>query len=104
MLDRKPFKYVECKKCTYVHFETPLQYAEEEVQSFNRYYENLPEEGRSIFGGPASLDTYKSCMGCGGSYRNFRAMPPERYPEIYGHTINPILAKESKNAKKPKRN
>lgn len=87
----KHFDYVECKKCTYVHFQVSRKYAEEEVQRFNSYYDSLPSKAKKMFAGRSSVKNYETCMLCGSSYRHFRPMKEERYKEIYGHTINPII-------------
>ena len=81
--------YRTCKKCGTVSYGmSPLQ-CYNEIAQFNAYYEGLADEDRSHWGGQSTIDGYKKCVGCGGSYKNFRAYHDGDCPD--GVTINAIL-------------
>lgn len=86
-------KTVTCQSCGWVHFEVSRQYAEDEVKSFNEYFDGLTAEQQQDFynGKKSSVQNYERCMSCGGHYSNFRDSRVGDYPD--GCTINPIIVR-----------
>lgn len=81
---------VTCGKCGWVHFSVTRKYAEEAVESFNRYFLNCTPEQKEHFGGKgANLAPYLSCMLCGSPHTEFRDSKDGDCPD--GCTLNPIL-------------
>jgi len=79
-----------CNNCGRVAFGVSLEYAEDQVMSFNKRFETLPEKSRELYGGTeATLEPYTRCIGCGGSYINFREAAEDDCP--IGCTLSPIL-------------
>ena len=84
--------YRMCQKCGWVHFGRTLKEVEEEVHRFNQYYNNQTPEVQNHFGGPSSIDNYKSCFRCGTDHKNFDSVEEGAAP--IGSTIQPILIPE----------
>lgn len=84
-------KAVICNKCKWIHFSKSRKSCEEEVTSFNQYYDTLTPEKQDLYYGSkkSSLDTYLKCFRCGNDYKDFREALPEEIP--YGSTIQPIM-------------
>lgn len=82
---------VTCNACGRVHMAYTLAQAVAEYTSFNAYYEALtPSQQQDYYGGQkSSLEHYTRCLGCGGSYENFRDAKDGDCPD--GCTITPIL-------------
>jgi hypothetical protein len=81
---------VTCKKCGWVYFSYTWEDCIMSIEKFNSYYYSLPNENRTMFSGPSSIENYKTC-GCGNSYKNFRDYDKKIDADINGHTISPIL-------------
>lgn len=81
-------KSVTCLNCRRVSFAVSKEYIKKEVRKFNIYYEALSTEDKKMFGGPSSESNYEKCIGCGGSYKDFRLMLEGECP--IGCTVNPI--------------
>lgn len=84
---------VTCKKCGWVAFQVSREYAEDQVKRFNEYFESLTKkEQKELYGGKgASLSFYERCIGCGGSYKNFRTFKKDDCPD--GCTLNPVISR-----------
>lgn len=63
------------------------EFALDEVNKFNIYYESLDKKAKENWGRKASLDTYKCC-----NYPKFRPFRSGDCPEI--STINPVICEE----------
>lgn len=87
-------KNVLCIKCKWVHFEVSRQKAEDEVDTFNKYFDSLDKEKQEEFYGGvgSSIKNYEHCFCCQGSYKNFREANDDEIP--YGSTIQPIINRE----------
>lgn len=83
--------HVTCNACGWVHFSVTRKSAMEQINSFNVYYDNLPESKQQDYynGNPSSIAHYDRCMHCGGSYHNFSVSEANDCPD--GSTIGPIL-------------
>lgn len=81
--------YRTCNKCGTVSYGMSELQVYREIDQFNAYYEGLSNEDRSHWGGKSSMESYKKCVGCGGSHKNFRAYNDGDCPD--GVTINAIL-------------
>lgn len=79
---------VECKYCGWQHFAVTRRYAEDEVDSFNMYYDSLsPEEQEQNYGNKkSSIRLYERCNFCD-KPANMGA--PTK--ELFGNTIGPII-------------
>jgi len=82
---------VKCSKCKWVHFVVSREYAEAEVERFNKFYEGLDSETKSHYNGPSKIKNYEGCMLCGNSYKNFVDAEDGDVP--MGSTMSPIIAK-----------
>ena len=95
---------VTCKKCGWVHFSMSRAEAQENVDSFNRYFDSLPYEtqkanyggitfvdDKPVYGEPrkSSIESYERCFNCRGPYTNFRPSVDGDCPN--GCTIQPII-------------
>lgn len=82
---------VKCGSCGWVHFEVSRQYAEDEVKTFNEFYETLDKEEKLMYYGNegAKISNYESCDRCGASYKNFYEGNNDFL--LSGHTIGPII-------------
>lgn len=85
------YRYVTCKKCTWVSFEVSRKHAEAEVKKFNLYFNSLSKkEQKDNYGGKgAHISGYERCFLCGGSYKNFKRSLKKDIP--IGSTIGPII-------------
>jgi hypothetical protein len=86
-------KYIKCSKCNHIHFEVTRSKAQEEVDAFNTYYDNLdPVDQLAYYGGHKShIKSYEHCMFCNEIYVNFVDAIKNDIDEAYGHTVNPII-------------
>lgn len=75
---------VVCTECGWTHFAVTREYAEEEVKSFNTYYEGLDARSASFFGGPSSIEDYETCH-CGNKEFKQGNTAPD------GSTIGPVI-------------
>lgn len=91
----KKAKEVTCLKCKRVSFEVSLEFAKNEVKRFNAYFDSLSlqKQLEDYRGRKTSLENYKKCSMCGGSYKNFRPAIKGDCPE--GVTISAILARDA---------
>lgn len=84
---------VECRHCGWQHFAVSRKYAEDEVASFNKYFDSLSEEDKEFYyGGKKSyVRNYEHCNSCG---KPADMVQPTK--ELFGSTIGPIIWKEEK--------
>lgn len=77
---------VVCKHCNWTSFGISKAQAEQEVASFNAYFDTLPKDKQDLYygGKKSSLDIYK-CMVCGGK----EFTPGNSAPN--GSTISPVI-------------
>lgn len=80
---------VTCCRCGWVHFAMSLDQVEHDVHRFNTFYDAAPTHVKECYHQRSSVDNYKHCDGCGGSYKNFREYRNGDCPD--GVTIGPIL-------------
>lgn len=52
---------VTCLKCKRVSMGVTREYAQQEVDSFNKHFAGLSESDKEMYGGPSSLDSYRCC-------------------------------------------
>jgi len=90
---------VTCNRCRLVMFEVTLEQAVKEVQTFNEMFDQLSlEKQLMIYGGhKATIENYKKCLGCQGSYKYFKDAKEGDAPD--GVTINPILRRDQSEPK-----
>lgn len=82
-----------CLRCGWVHFAVSRAHAEDEVASFNRFFDAADVETKAAFGNRhSSMKSYEHCMLCGAPHTEFRDSKPGDCPE--GCTLNPILFEE----------
>jgi len=91
---------VICKSCGWVSFAVTRKKAENEVKSFNEYFDTLTKkEQKEYYGGRKStIDFYEHCFLCNGPYTNFRKAKNSEVP--YGSTLQPIIQEKSLTKKK----
>ena len=82
-------EFVRCSQCQWLHVGITTEEAEKEVKQFNDFYINLPKETRDNYGSMSSIDKYKKCFKCGGSYKNMK--PSIMKDKEKGSTIQAIL-------------
>jgi len=80
---------VTCKRCGRVAFAVTRAYAAEEVTKFNSYYKTLSVGSQADYGGLSTITSYERCVGCGGSYKDFRVAQEGDCPD--GSTLSAIL-------------
>jgi len=89
----KQLKYKErtCNKCGWVHFAVTREHAENEVKTFNDYFDTLTEEEqqRNYGGKCSSIKQYEQCFFCGNDYTDFRVAEKDDCP--IGVTLGPII-------------
>ena len=58
---------VTCKKCGWIHVLLTRAQAQEDVESFNRYFDSLPQKTTlEYYGGRrATMEPYEKCFSCG---------------------------------------
>lgn len=92
MIKSEPLKLVQCSHCGWVHFAVTRAYAEDEVDTFNAYFDKLSRlEQVFYYGGTRSIiSNYENCFRCS------RPGPfvPEDGTLGDGHTIGPIIYEE----------
>lgn len=79
---------VVCKKDGWQHFAVTRKYAEEQVKTFNDWYEKQSQDIKRMYGGPSRLEDY-SCQLCGGT--DFREFIIGIDKQLYGSTIGPVI-------------
>lgn len=79
---------VTCNKCNWVSFAVTRQEAEQQIATFNKYFETLSkQQQQDYYGGKgSSIDNY-TCLYCNGS--DFRPSQDGDCPD--GCTINPVI-------------
>lgn len=82
---------VTCLTCGWVSFGVSKEYAEAEVDKFNKWFDTQSEETQSMFSGHSSVENYR-CLICGGV--KFRPYIPGDCPD--GCTLNPVIYEENK--------
>ena len=82
---------VTCKKCGWVHFAVSREFAENEVKTFNEYFDTLTlvEQMDNYGGRKSSIEKYEHCGLCGNHYSNFRVALDSDAP--IGCTLGPII-------------
>lgn len=92
MKKRENLGYLKCTKCGWIHFAVSRDYAEEEVSSFNRYYESLtPIQQEENYGGRKSdISSYEHCFRCGTHHEQAVKATNEEVPN--GSTIQPMIS------------
>lgn len=85
-------KLVTCNGCGWVHFAVTRAYAENEVKTFNAFYDTLSrQEQLDFYGGRKSrINKYEGCFVC--SKNSFRPAEEDDCPT--GVTINPVIYEE----------
>lgn len=80
---------VVCGKCSWTHMGITRKHAEEDVASFNLYYDSLsPQKKEDYYGNrSACIEDYEYCRCCGASYKEM--IPGCTAPD--GATIGPII-------------
>ncbi len=88
--------HYSCNQCGWIHFEVTLEYAKEQIEAFNKYYDNLPAEKQiEYYGGrKSSMATYDRCDSCGNSGTNFVLATDAQLEAIRGSTIGPIVVRQ----------
>lgn len=84
-------KLKKCKGCGRVYNAVSRKYANDSIEIFNRYYDEMSDEHKQNYRGKASMATYDHCFQCGNSYTNFEEFDSSQEKSLYGKTINPIL-------------
>jgi hypothetical protein len=89
-------RYTTCKKCGQVHFSVSLAYVQNNVNTFNEYFDTLSiEDQQTLYNGQrSSITPYTKCVVCGNPYTNFKLFENNDCPS--GVTINPILERNEK--------
>lgn len=84
---------VTCLKCGEVYFEVSREFAIDEVERFNKYFDSLPKnEQDDYYGGIKSkVSNYEFCW-CKNIYTNFRDFKMGDCPD--GVTISPIIKRD----------
>jgi hypothetical protein len=83
-----------CLKCGWVAFGVTREYAEDEVERFNAFFDASDAETREAYGNRHStIKAYEHCMLCRGPWTNFRDAVEGDCP--IGCTLNPIIVEES---------
>lgn len=90
--ERNTLDTITCKGCGWVHFSVTREYAQNEVDTYMKYYNTFTDEEKSQCGSPPEVSDYEKCKHCGGSHIDFRPSKPGDCPAIC--TINPILGKD----------
>jgi len=87
----KTYKERTCNKCGWVHFVVTREHAENEVKTFNEFFDTLiEEEQQSNYGGRRStIKQYEHCSLCGNTYKDFRDSKEDDCP--IGVTLGPII-------------
>lgn len=90
-METQEIKEFTCNKCGRVHFGVTLNYAKNEVETFNKYYDTLTPEKREQYYGsnPSTLKQYECCSFCGNHFSNFRPSLVNDAPA--GVTLGPII-------------
>jgi len=78
-----------CTRCGWVHFAVTRQHAEEEVASFNSFYDKADRKTQRAYGRRSSITLYERCGLCGGPYTDFRESREGDCPR--GCTLSPII-------------
>jgi hypothetical protein len=79
---------VTCNKCGRVHVALSRKEVVSYIRRWNEYYERCPEEER-LGRSPDSIGNYEVCLGCGGSYKDFRMSETGDCPA--GVTLTPVM-------------
>jgi hypothetical protein len=81
---------VTCNSCGWVHFAVTRQYAEEQVKSFNDFFDGASNDVKVLYGSPVTMRHYSRCAFCGGPHTNFRPFREGDCPD--GCTIAAIIS------------
>jgi hypothetical protein len=79
---------VVCKNCSWISFAVTREFAENEVNRFNEWFDKQPPETQECYSGHSSVDDY-TCLHCCRS--DFRPFDPTIDPDITGSTIGPVI-------------
>lgn len=63
-------EFLSCKNCNWVHKPISRKQAEEQVESFRKYFNSLDPKGKDLFGSAIDISYLEHCFGCGGSYKD----------------------------------
>ena len=90
-MEQKKIKELTCNKCGWVHFAVSREFAENEVKTFNEYFNTLTEDKQQQYDGGkcSSIKQYENCFFCGNNYTNFREFQEGDCPD--GVTLGPII-------------
>lgn len=83
--------YEHCNKCGWVHFTYTRKQAQQEVDDFNRFYDQASEDTKQHYGGRSTINSYEKCFNCGNHYTNFSDGIGDK--EIQGVTLQPKIAR-----------
>ena len=84
-------KYLKCSKCGHIHFMVTREYAQNEVERFNEYFNSLSKEKQeSYYGGnPSNIASYERCLMCSETHKT--AIDCEEWEIPMGVTLNPMI-------------
>jgi hypothetical protein len=82
-----------CNKCGWVYFGVSREYAENQLNEFNRYFDTLSREDQELYygGKDSDISQYEKCW-CGNDYTNFRDSREGDCPD--GVTISLIISSD----------
>jgi hypothetical protein len=84
-------KQVTCNNCGWVHFAVTREYAENQTEDFNKYFDSLSVEDRNKYysGRKSTIRSYEHCFRCDNPYTDFSPAEEGDCPD--GCTIQPII-------------
>lgn len=89
-MEEKKYNERTCNKCGWVAFAVTREHAENEVKTFNEFFDSTTEETRKSYGNRRStIVQYEKCSFCGNDYKDFRESEEDDCP--IGVTMGPII-------------
>ena len=82
---------IACNKCGWVHFVVTREELEEDINNFNKLYEDLtPAEKERYYNSTIpTIEKYEVCFNCGNSHKDFRPAVEADCPQ--GSTVQAII-------------
>ncbi len=81
-----------CNQRGWVAFGVTREFAQTEVERFNKFYNESPPEVRECYNGPSSIAHYEYCSRCGNGHAGFHDSGAGDCPD--GCTLPPIIVEE----------